>query len=164
MLIEKINEDIKKAMQERNELSLLVLRGVNAAIHNKEIEKRTKLSKEEKDIKKLEELSKLTDEEILEAVNSEAKKRKEAIIEFEKGGRKDLLGKEKKELEILKKYLPEQMDEAQIKEEAQKAIKESGAARPQDTGRVMSVLMPKLKGRADGGLVSKIVTELLNSL
>ncbi|PJE57801.1 MAG: glutamyl-tRNA amidotransferase, partial [Candidatus Portnoybacteria bacterium CG10_big_fil_rev_8_21_14_0_10_38_18] len=68
------------------------------------------------------------------------------------------------ELEILKKYLPEQMDEGQIKEKAQKAIKESGATGPQDTGRVMSVLMSKLKGKADGSLVSKIVAELLNNL
>ncbi len=173
-LREKINEDIKKAMQKKNELLLLVLRGVNAAIHNKEIEKRTKLSKNEKDIKKLEELSKLSDEEILEAVSSEAKKRKEAIIEFSalggsaSGGGKEkidnAINKEKLELEILKKYLPEQMDEGQIKEKAQKAIKESGATGPQDTGRVMSVLMSKLKGKADGSLVSKIVAELLNNL
>src|SRR4030043_1260736 len=102
MLREQINQDIKKAMQEKNELLLLVLRGLNAAFHNKEIEKRTKLSKTEKDIKKLEELSKLTEEEVLEVISSEAKKRKESIIEFEKGGRQDLVEKEKKELEILR--------------------------------------------------------------
>lgn len=161
MLREKINEEIKKAMQEKNELLLLVLRGVNATIHNREIEKRTKLSKTEKDIKKLEEQSKLSEEEELEAVVSEAKKRKEAIIEFEKGGRQDLVEKEQKELEILKKYLPEQISEEQIKEEAKKVIEEIGAAGPKDTGRVMSVLMPKLKGKAEGGAVSKIVGELL---
>lgn len=161
MLREKINENIKKAMQEKNELPLLVLRGLSAAIHNKEIEKRTKLSKNEKDIKKLEELSKLTEEEIVEAISSEAKKRKEAIIEFEKGGRQDLVDKEKKELEIIKVYLPEQINEDQIKEEVKKTIAEINAAGPKDIGKVMAVVMPKLKGKADGGLVSKIVGDLL---
>jgi len=74
-LREQINQDIKKAMQEKNELPLLVLRGASATIHNREIEKRTKLSKTEKDVKKLEEASKLSEEEVLEAVSGEAKKR-----------------------------------------------------------------------------------------
>jgi len=161
MLREKINAEIKKAMQEKNELPLLVLRGLSAAIHNKEIEKRTKLSKNEKDIKKLEELSKLAEEEIVEAISSEAKKRKEAIIEFEKGGRQDLVDKEKKELEIIKVYLPEQISEDRIKEEVKKTIAEINAAGPRDTGKVMAAVMPKLKGKADGGLVSKIVGDLL---
>ena len=163
MLQEKINQDIKKAMQEKSELLLLVLRGINAAIHNREIEKRTKLSKIEKDIKKLEESSKLNEEEVLEVVSSEAKKRKDSIVEFGKGGRQDLVDKETKELEILKKYLPEQMSEEQIREEAKKAIEEVGAAGPKDTGKVMSVLMPKLKGKTEGGIVSKIVNELLSN-
>jgi len=161
MLREQINQDIKKAMQKKNELLLLVLRGLNAAFHNKEIEKRTKLSKTEKDIKKLEELSKLTEEEVLEVISSEAKKRKESIIEFEKGGRQDLVEKEKKELEILMKYLPEQMSEEQIKEKAEKAIAEAGAVGPKDTGKVMALLMPRIKGKAEGGIVSKVVGELL---
>jgi len=161
MLKEKINNELKKAMQDKNELLLLVLRGINAAIHNKEIEKRTKLSKQEKDIEKLKELSKLTEEEVMEVISSEAKKRKDSIEEFKKGGRDDLVEKEEKELEILKKYLPEQMSEEQIREEAKKVIEETGAAGPQDTGKVMGALMPKLKGKAEGGVVSKIVSELL---
>lgn len=161
MLKEKINEDLKKAQQEKNELVVLVLRGLNAAVHNKEIEKRTKLSKEEKDIEKLKEESKLIEEEIMEVVSSEAKKRKEAIEEFKKGDRDDLAEKEEKELKILKKYLPEQMSEEQIKEEAKKVIEELGATDPQDTGKVMGALMPKLKGKAEGGLVNKIVSDLL---
>jgi uncharacterized protein YqeY len=156
-----INQNIKQAMQEKNELLLLVLRGINAAIHNKEIEKRTKLSKTEKDIKKLEELSKLTEEEIIEVISSEAKKRKDAIVEFEKGGRQDLVDKETKELEIIKKYLPEQMGEEAIRGIIQKAIAETGASGSKDTGKVMSKIMPQLKGKADGDLVSKIVGELL---
>ena len=171
MLREQINQDIKKAMQEKDELPLLVLRGINAAIHNKEIEKRTKLSKTEKDIKKLEEMSKLNEEEVIEVIFSEAKKRKDAIVEFSahggsaSGGEKEkienVIKKEKSELEIIKKYLPEQMSEEQIREEAKKAIEEVGAAGLKDTGKVMATLMPKVKGKTEGGVVSKIVGELL---
>ena len=172
-VIEKINEDLKKAQQEKDELKILVLRGINAAIHNKEIEKRTKLSKEEKDIEKLKEESQLIEEEVMEVISSEAKKRKEAIEEFSaysgsaQGEKKEkienVIKKEKSELEILKKYLSEQMSEEQIKEEAKKVIKEVSAIGPQDTGKVMGALMPKLKGKAEGGMVSKIVSELLKN-
>ena len=161
MLREKINSDIKQAMIEKQELLLLVLRGINAAIHNKEIEKRTKLSKQEKDLTKLEEQSKLTDDEIIDVISSEAKKRRDSIFEFGKGGRQDLVDKETAELEIIKKYLPEQMGEDIIKEIVKKAIEETGAAGPKDTGKVMAKIMPQVKGKADGGVVSKIVGELL---
>ncbi len=162
-LQEKINQDLKKAFVGKEELTVSVLRMLNSAIHNKEIEKRTKLSKQEKDIEKLKESSQLIEEEVIEVISSEAKKRKDAIIEFAKGGRQDLADKETKELAILKKYLPEQMSEEQIREIVQKAIAETGAAGPKDTGKVMSALMPKLKGKAEGGIVSKIVNELLHS-
>ena len=147
-LIENINKDLRQAQQEKNELLILVLRTINSEIHNKEIEK-----KEEKK----------TEEDVLGILMSEAKKRKEAMEEFKKGERNDLAEKEQKELEILKKYLPEQMGEEQIREEAKKAIQEVGAAGSQDTGKVMSVLMGKLKGKAEGGIVSKIVSELLKN-
>ena len=153
-LKEQINEDIKKAQKNKNELELLVLRGVNSAIHNKEIAKKPASSADREE---------LTDEEVVEVLMTEAKKRKEAIIEFEKGNRNDLSEKEQKELEILKKYLPEQMGEDQIKEEAKKVIEEVGAVGPQDTGKVMAALMPKLKGKAEGGVVSKVVGELLRN-
>jgi uncharacterized protein YqeY len=169
-LKEKLDSDLKKAQQEKDELVLLVLRGIKAAIHNKEIEKRTKLSKDpsfaeaaegEERLKKLEKESKLIEGEVMQVVSSEAKKRKDSIEEFKKGKRDDLVEKEEKELEILKKYLPEQISEEQIQEEVKKVIKEIGAAGLQDTGKVMSALMPKLKGRAEGGVVSRIVNELL---
>lgn len=172
-LQEKINSDFKKALIGKDELIVSVLRMLNSAIHNKEIEKRTKLSKtsafakvsaDKEKLGKLEQESKLTEEEVLEVVVSETKKRKEAIIEFEKGGRKDLVDKETKELEILKKYLPEQISEEEIKEEVKKVIAEVGAASPKDTGKVMTAIMPKLKGKAEGGVVSKIVNELLTRL
>lgn len=162
MLKQKISEELKTALQKKDEFLLLILRGINAAIHNKEIEKRTKLSKSEKDIAKLEEQSKLTEEEVIEVIACEAKKRRESIIEFEKGGRQDLIDKETKELEVLKKYLPEQMSEDAIKEIVKKAIEETGAIGPKDMGKLMSVIMPQVKGKADGTVVNKIVGELLN--
>ncbi len=158
---EQLNIDIKKALREKDELILSVLRMLNSAIHNKEIEKRSKLSKEEKDLEKLKEESKLTEEEILKTIFSEAKKRNDSIEAFAKGGRDDLVEKEKKELEILKKYLPEQMSRDKIIEEAKKAIKETSAEGIKDIGKVMSVLMPILNGRANGTTVSDIVKELL---
>jgi len=161
MLKEKINGDIKQAMIGKNELLLLVLRGINAAIKNKEIEKRTKLSKTEHDVAKLEELCKLSDEEILDVISGEAKKRKDSIFEFAKGNRQDLVDKETKELEILKQYLPEQMSEDAIKNIVKRAIEETKAIGPKDTGKVMSAIMPQVKGKADGSMVSKIVGELL---
>ena len=161
MLREKINGEIKQAMINKEELLLLVLRGINASIKNKEIEKRTKLSKQEKDLAKLDELCKLSDEEIIDVISSEAKKRKDSIEEFTKGNRMDLVEKEQKELEILKKYLPEQMSEDAIKEIVQKAIAETSAIGPKDTGKVMAKIMPQVKGKVDGTIVSKIVGELL---
>lgn len=160
---EKINSDLKKALQEKNELGVLVLRGLNSAIHNQEIEKRTRLSKTEKDIEKLKKGSKLTEEEIIEVVSREVKKRKEAIEEFRKGGREEMAKKEERELGVLKKYLPEQMSEEQIRQEAKKVIEEVGAVGPQDMGKVMGALMPKLKGKAEGAVVSKVVSELLKN-
>lgn len=160
-LQEKINGEIKQAMIAKQELLLLVLRGINASIKNKEIEKRTKLSKTEKDLAKLEELSKLNDEEIIDVISNEAKKRKDSIEEFTKGNRLDLVEKEQKELEILKQYLPEQMSEDAVKDIVKKAIEETGAVGPKDTGKVMAKIMPQVKGKADGTIVSKIVGELL---
>lgn len=164
MLKEKIQEDLRKALKEKKEVELSVLRMLRAALHNKTIEKRTRLWKEKPELK-VEELKKqselMTDEEVIEVILTEIKKKKEAILEFEKGERTDLVNKEKTELEILQKYLPEQLSEEEIKKLAKKIIKEVEAKDIKDLGKVMSQLMPKLKGRAEGRLVSKIVKELL---
>lgn len=164
-LKQKIQEDLKTSLKERKELEVSVLRLLNSTIINKEKEKRYKISKEKPDLKEkeLEKESQLTDEEVIEVVSSEIKKRKEAILEFQKGKREDLVAKEKQELEILEKYLPEQLSEEEIKKLAKEAIEKTGAKEPKEMGKVMAELMPKLKGRADGSLVSKIVKELLIS-
>lgn len=164
MLKEKIQQDLKNALKEAKETELSVLRMVFSAIVNKEKEKRYKKIKEKPDLKEgeLEKESRLTDEEISEVISSEVKKRKEAISLFEKGGRRDLAEKEKKELEILEKYLPEQLSEDELKKLAEEAVEKTGAKEIKDMGKVMAELMPKVKGKSDGGTVSKIIKELLS--
>ena len=163
MLKEQILQNINAAVKEKKGVEVLVLRQLSAAILNKEKEKRFRISKEKPELseKDLEKESRLTDEETLEAVSYEAKKRKESIAEFEKGGRNDLVEKEKKELAILKTYLPEQLAEEEIKKLVKEAVEKTGAKEPKDMGKVMAELMPKTKGRADGNLVSKVVKESL---
>lgn len=160
---ERIHQDLNAALKEKRELETLVLRQLLAAVLNKEKEKRYKISKE-KPQASAEELDKecqLTDEEVMDVISSEIKKRKESIELFEKGGRQELADKEKKEAEILGKYLPEQLPEEEVKKLVQEAIAKVGAKEMRDFGKVMGELMPKVKGRADGGLISKIVKELL---
>ena len=162
-LKEKIREDFKKFLKEKKEVEVSTLRMLNAAIFNREKEKRYKLSQEKPELKEkdLEKESQLIKEEVLQVIFSEIKKRKESILLFEKGKREDLAKKEKKEMEVLKNYLPKQLSEEEIKKMAKKAIKEVGAESLKDLGKVMSKLMPKVKGKAEGSLVSKIVKELL---
>jgi len=158
-----IRENLKEAVKNREELKSSVLRLLLAAIFNKEKEKRYKLSKEKPELsgEELEEKSQLNDEEVIEVISSEVKKRKESILEFEKGKREDLVEKEKKELDILQKYLPEQLSEEELQKLAKEAIDKTGAKEIKDMGKVMQEVMPKVKGKADGTLVSKIVKELL---
>ena len=165
MLKEKILQNLNTALKEKKELELSVLRMLSAAVQNRESEKRTKLWKEKADLpsEELEKKSKLTDEEVLEVISSEAKKRKESIEGFQKGKREDLVEKEKKELEILESYLPEQLSEEEIKKLVEEAVSKVGAKEMRDVGKVMQELMPKVKGRADGALISKIVKESLEA-
>ena len=154
MLKEGIKKDLNGALKAKNVLRTSVLRLLSSAILNKEKDKRYKSGKAEDIL--------LTDEEIIEVISSEAKKRKEASNLYEKGGRGDLAKKEKDELEILQKYLPEQLSEQELQKLVKKAIAKTGAKEPKDMGRVMAELAPKIKGKTDGSMVSKIVKELLS--
>jgi len=160
----KIQEDLNQAIKKSEEIPRSTLRVLLASILNKEKEKRYKIAKKEETLneKELVERSNLTDEEIIEVITSEVKKRKEAIFEFERGKRMDLVEKEKKEMEILQKYLPEQISEEEIKKLVKEAIDKVGAKEQKDMGKVMAEIMPKVKGRADGKIVSQIVKELLS--
>ena len=152
-LKEKIQSELNLSIKGNKPLAVSVFRQLLAAFLNKEKEKRFK-SKEEKE-------ALLTDEEAMEVIAFEAKKRKESIVEFEKGNRKDLADKEKEELAILSAYLPEQMPEEEIRKLVKEAIEKTGASEMKDMGKVMQELMPQVKGKADGNLVSQIVKEFL---
>jgi len=140
----------------RSVLSLLL-----TAIKNKELAKRQKLSKTVSGIEELEKQSQLTDEEILEVIAGEAKKRKEAIEQFQAGGREDLAQKEKSEMNILASYLPEQASEEEVRAEVKRVITELNAQGLKDMGKVIGAVMSKFKGRVEGEKVSKIAKELL---
>src|SRR3989338_10581978 len=114
MLKEKINEDLTAAIKSGAGDIVAALRFLMSIIKNKELEKRTKLSKENKSAEELEKLSELSDDETISVVLSEIKKHKESIIQYEKGGRKDLAEKETKELEIIKKYSPDVFGEGEV--------------------------------------------------
>ena len=163
MLKDKIETDFKKALKERKKTERSALRMLKAEIFNQEKEKRYSLSKENSQLneKELEEQSLINDEEVLEVILSKIKKTKESITEFEKGKRQDLVEKEKKELKVLEKYLPEQLSEKELTEMAQEIIKQTGAKDIKDMGKVMAQLMSKVKGRAAGEAVSKVVRNFL---
>jgi uncharacterized protein YqeY len=154
MLKEQIKADSIKAQKSGDSFVLSVLRMLLAAVLTKEKDKRYKM--------KLEKDAELTDEEIIETISSEIKKRKDAIVLYIQGKRPELADKEQKEIDVLKKYLPEQLSEDQIKILVQESVNKTGAKEMKDMGKVMADLNPKIKGKADGGTVSKIVKELLS--
>ena len=143
-LKEQLKEDLKVSLKERDEVKTGTLRMLMAAITNKE--------KEGKEV---------TDEQLQDVVATEAKKRREASDAFLKGASHKLEEKEQQELKILLTYLPEQLTEEQIQELVKKAIQETKAQDIKDMGKVMGMLAPLVKGKADGAVVSKIVKESL---
>lgn len=148
MLKNKITEDLKLAQKNRDTLTVSVLRMALSEIKNSEIEKQTELS----------------DDQVMDVMLSQAKRHKDAISQFKTGGRDDLVQQETQELEILKKYLPEKLGPDEVRTEVKKAISESRAAGAGEMGKVMGLVVPLLKGRADGKLISEIVKEELGNL
>ncbi len=145
-LRELIPEDLKNALRNKNTFELSVLRMLQAALINKEIDKRKEA---------------LTDEDVISVIGTEIKKRRDAAREFEKVNRPDAAEQEKAEIEILMKYMPQQMSEDEIRDTVKKAVEDTQAKSMQDIGKVMKVLMPQVKGKADGSIVNKIVKEAL---
>ena len=161
-LKEKINQDFKDAFMAKEELKVSVLRLLNSSLKNKEMEKRTKLAKAgQQDEVILVKESQLLDEEVLTVIGTEVKRRKDSMEQYKNGGRPELAAQEERELAILAAYLPEQMGEETVRKIVIESIKESGAASIADLGKVMKVLMSKVKGKADGGMVNKVVKEEL---
>ena len=145
-LREKIPQDLKNALREKKTLDLSVLRLLQSALKNKEIE----INKKD-----------LSDEDVVSVVNSEVKKRRDAVREFEKVNRPDAAQNERNEIEILMRYMPEQLSEDEIRGIVRDAKSESGAQSMNDIGRVMKIVMPRVKGKADGAVVNNIVREEL---
>ncbi|RLF75091.1 GatB/YqeY domain-containing protein [Thermococci archaeon] len=144
-LMERIQEDLKVALKERDKDKASVLRMLISSLRNAQIENRGELSVGQE----------------LQVVSSYAKKLRESIEQFEMGGREDLVEREKKELEIVMGYLPKQLSEDEITQEVQKVISELGAESQKDIGRVMQEMMKRFRGRVDGKVVNRIVSEML---
>lgn len=149
VLKDKLTEDMKQAMKDKEagKLRLSVIRMVRSNIKNVEIDKKKELS----------------EEEVMDVLAKEVKMRRDAMEEFKKANRPDLVENLEMEVAILMDYLPQQMTEAEVRRAVEEAVKETGASSPKEMGKVMAALMPKVKGRADGKLVNTIVKELLNS-
>jgi uncharacterized protein YqeY len=165
MTVEDIKKDLTDAQKNRDEMGTSVLRMLLSAIINKQKDKRLYVSAMEPDLTALDldRRENLDEEELMEVIVSEAKKRRDAIFSFEEGGRQDLLQKEEKELEFLKKYLPVELTEEEIKKIVKAAVAKTGATTSKDIGILMKEVIPQTKGRADGYLVSKIVKEELGN-
>lgn len=146
-MIEKIKSDLKEAMLARNETKVSTLRMAMSAINNVRIAKG----------------SDLTDDEIVKIMKKEAKQREEAISGATQAGRDDLVQRNEAEKKILEIYLPTQLSEAQVEEIIVATIHEISASGPGDMGRVMASVMPKLRGQADGTVVSRLVSQHLGS-
>lgn len=162
-LKDKINEDLKTALKSGSNDIISTLRFLLSVVKTKELEKRTKLSKENNPVEELEKLSQLNDDEIVNVILGEIKKRKESIAQYEKGGRADLAEKEAKELEIIKKYAPEEMPESELRDVVKRKINEMSGATMKDFGRLMSLVMTEVKGRTGGDAVKKIIEEELKN-
>lgn len=144
-LNEQLNEDMKQAMKSQDKFKLSVIRMVRSAIKNIEIDQRKTLD----------------DNEVLDILNREIKQRRDALQEFQKAGRDDLAEAAQAEIAVIAKYLPQQLTEEEIQAIVRQTIQETGASSKADMGKVMSALMPKVKGRADGKLVNGIVQQEL---
>lgn len=165
MSIEDIKKDLMESQKAKDEIRTSVLRMVLSATVNKQKDKRLYVGAHEPNLSSLDldRREQLTEDEVMEVIVSEAKKRRDSIFSFEEGGRPDLLEREEKELEILKKYLPVELTEDEIRKIVTDAVVKTGAKGQKDIGILMKEIIPQTKGRADGYLVSKIVKELLGN-
>ena len=144
-LKETLRSDMIAAMKAKDAPRLSTLRLLINTIKNKEIDTRTEID----------------EDAVLGVLSSAVKQRRDSIDQFEKAGRTDLSDKEKAELAIIQEYMPQQMGKDEILAAVKEAVAESGASGPNDMGKVMKALMPKVKGKADGKLVNELVKEVL---
>ena len=142
---EKLSSDLRNAQKSRDSLKTDTLRLLLSEIKNKEIDLRREIE----------------NEEIISILVTQIKKRKEAASIYEENGRKDVCEKELKESSFLESYLPEQVGEEELKKRIQEILADIGAQSPRDMGKVMKIVIPEFKGKADGAIIKDLVSELL---
>jgi uncharacterized protein YqeY len=142
---QRLRDDLKTAMRERDEMRKMTIRVTLAALKNAQVAKNAAL----------------TEDEEIAVLSRESKQLRDAIVEFERGRRDDLVAEATAQIEILQEYLPTALSEEEVIELARAAIAEAGASTPKQMGQVMRILMPQVRGRADGKVVSQIVSALL---
>lgn len=145
---EKILEDLKLSMKAQDKEKLTVIRMIKGAMQMEELNKKHEL----------------TDDEVIAIISKQIKSRKEAIVEFEKANREDLIEQNKKEIEILNTYMPEQLSDEEIQKVIDEAFSKINPTSQSDMGKIIGSISPILKGKADMGMVSKIVKEKLSNL
>jgi uncharacterized protein len=145
-LLERLNQDMKQAMKNKEKDKLSVIRMIKASLQNEAI----KLGEE------------LSEDAELTVLSREVKQRKDSLHEFEKAGREDLVEKIRTELQYVEEYMPQQLSEEEISKIVEEAISEVGATSKAEMGKVMAAIMPKVKGKADGSLVNKLVQQHLS--
>ena len=145
-LVERLNSDMKQAMKNREKDKLSVIRMLKASLQNEGI----KLGKQE-----------LSEDEELTVLSRELKQRKDSLQEFDKAGRQDLTDKLHAEIAVVESYMPKQLSEEELDALVTEAIAQTNATSKADMGKVMSAIMPKVKGKADGSLVNKLVLQHL---
>ena len=144
-LKERVMEDMKQAMKAKDKLKLDAIRMLRGAILNREIEKQKELE----------------DDEVIQVLANQIKKRKDSIEQFRDAGRMDLVERESQQLQALEIYMPQQLSLDEVKHLIDEVIAETGASSMRDMGKVMSTIMPRIQGKADGKEVNRIVREQL---
>jgi uncharacterized protein YqeY len=145
-LEERLVEEMKQAMKSNDKLKLSTVRMIRSALKNKEIDLRRKLE----------------DEDIVKVIQALVRKGEESVEQFQTGGRMDLVEKEKKEIEIMKSFLPQPLSQEEICRIIDQSIQETQASSMKDLGKVMKSVMPKIGGKADGKLINQLVKERLS--
>ncbi|MFY4774877.1 GatB/YqeY domain-containing protein [Metabacillus sp. RGM 3146] len=146
-LLERLNQDMKQAMKNKDKEKLSVIRMVKASLQNEAI----KQNKNE-----------LSEEEELTVLSRELKQRKDSLQEFENADRSDLVDKVQAEIVIVNEYMPEQLSEEEVLDIVKETISETGATSKAEMGKVMAAIMPKVKGKADGSMINKLVLQQLS--
>ena len=142
-LKERLTNDLKDAMKNKEQVRISVVALVRAAIKQKEVDERVELD----------------DVDVMDIVSKQLKQRNEALVDFKKAGRDDLISQTEEEIEILLTYLPKQLTDEELREYIKQAVEQVGATSEKDMGKIMGILMPKVKGKADGRRINNLVSE-----